>query len=257
MKLLLIKVRAFLFTNTRLVKKKLSIISEMFILPNYKKASSKASKITLKINQEQYSSLKEGVAHKLNYLLIAILPISYFFLEKKIMLYMLIPTCSFVIAIDYFRHRTKIVAKVFNRIFSKITINQEKDKLSSASYFSIAALVIFIFFPKLIAINAFLILAISNSLATIVGKSFKTIPFHEKSLGGSAVFFTSACLIILIIGIIFQENILYYIFSLLAIYATTIVEARPKLLNLNNNLATPITYTLVMASFNMIWVYNY
>jgi dolichol kinase len=170
---------------------------------------------------------------------------------------MLIPICIFIIAIDHFKHKIEIIAKVSDIIFSKIISNQEKDNLSSASYFSIAALVIFIFFPKSMAINAFLILAISSSLATITGKSFKTRPFYEKSLGGSAAFFTSAYLITIIVGIIFNENILYYIFSLLAIYATTIVEARPKLLNLNENLTLPITYSLVMASFNMIWVYNY
>ena len=39
--------------------------------------------------------------------------------------------------------------------------------------------------------------------------------------------------------------------------ATTIIEARPRLLRLDDNLTIPLTFSFIMFIFNLIWVYNY
>lgn len=201
-------------------------------------------------------SIKIELIRKLNHLLIAILPISYLFIAKNLLLSFLIPICSVIILIDYFRHKNEIIAKIFNLIFSKILRDHEKNKLCGASYFSIAAIIIFAFCPKIIAINAFLILAISDSFAAIIGKKINSKAFFEKSLAGSIAFFITGFIAIAITGLIFQDNILYYIFAAIALYATTIIEARPSLLKLDDNLTIPATFSFVLVILNSIWIYN-
>jgi dolichol kinase len=214
-----------------------------------KKSSGKAKK-----NNSSHFSFKQEIYRKINHLLIAILPISYFFLDKKILLYFLVPVCFFIIITDYYRHKFEIIAKIFNVIFVKILRDHESKKLTGASYFAMAALLIFSFFPKEIAINAFLILAISDALAAIIGKKIKSRPFFEKSLAGSLAFGVSALFITTIVALIFSVNFIYYLFALPAIYATTLVEARPKLLNMDDNFTIPVTFSVVLLIFNMIWV---
>lgn len=201
-------------------------------------------------------SLKQEIWRKSNHLLIAILPISYIFLSKFILLCAIIPVCLGIIIADFWRQKNEKVALIFNKIFGKILREHEKNNLCGASYFSFAALVIFGFFPKIIAINAFLILAICDSLAAIIGRSMQTRPFFEKSVAGSLAFFISALVIIGVTGAIFKQDILYYLFGAIAIVVTTIIEARPSLLNLDDNITIPFAFSLTLLAFNTIWIYN-
>jgi dolichol kinase len=201
-------------------------------------------------------SLEKELLRKANHVLIAILPISYFFFTKAQILYFLIPIGSSIILLDYYRHKISLIGKIFNRIFSKILRDHEKKQLCGASYFSIAALIIFIFLPKIIAINAFLILAISDSLAAIIGKKLQSGPFFEKSIAGSSAFFISAILIIIAIGLIFKETLLYYLFAAMAAFIATIIEARPQLLKMDDNFTIPVSFGLTLMAFNTMWIYN-
>jgi dolichol kinase len=201
-------------------------------------------------------SLKNELWRQISHLLIIIFPLAYLFVLQETLLYFLIPICTTIILIDYFRHKYGFLANIVNKLFATILREHEKKQLSGASYFSIGALVIFPIAPENIAINAFLILAISDSLATIIGKKIKSEPFFEKSLSGSLAFFISAILITISLALFLDESILYYLFALPAIIAATIIEARPKLLNLDDNLTIPLSFSLVLIGFNMIWVYN-
>ncbi len=201
-------------------------------------------------------SLKQEVSRKLHHLLIAILPISYFFVTKLSLLTFLAPIALLIILTDFCRLEFQAIGRVFNKVFGKILRKHEENKLCGATYFSIAALIIFPFFPDVIAINAFLILAISDSLAAIIGKKINSRPFFDKSIAGSAAFFISALLITTITGLIFNEKILYYLFSLIAIFVATIIEARPRLLDFDDNLTIPLSFSLIVVIFNTIWIYN-
>lgn len=201
-------------------------------------------------------SIKQELWRKLNHLLIMILPIAYFFISKKTLLYFVIPVCSTIILVDYFRHKSRKIAKLFNLIFGKVLRDHEKNNLCGATYFSAAAIICVILFPKIIVINAFLILAISDSVASIFGKKIISQPFFEKSTAGSVSFFSSAFIIVIINGLIFDEGIWYHLFSLLAIFVTTIIEARPSLLKLDDNLTIPLSFSLVLFAFNFIWIYS-
>lgn len=206
---------------------------------------------TFKINRQ--IDLTQEIQRKLFHLIIAILPILYFFLSKTLLLFILVPICSVIILVDHFRHQNPKLARIFNRIFTPLLRDHEKKGYTGATYFSIAALITFILFSKTIAINAFLILAISDSCAAIFGKKIISKKFFEKSMAGSLAFFLSAVIIVIFVGIIFKENIFYYLFAIISALVATIIEARPNLLKLDDNLTIPLSFSLVFMAFATIW----
>ena len=207
---------------------------------------------------EENISYKSEIYRKLFHLGMLILPISYFFLTKKQLLFFLLPIAALVIALDYSRRKFPEAKIIIDKLFSKIYRDHElSGELSGASYVAIAASIIFVFFPKVIAINAFTILAISDALASLVGRRVPSQPFFEKSLAGALAFFISALVILIFYGIIFKENFPYYLFGFFAVFATTVVESRPSLLKLDDNLSVPLTFSVVMFLFDLLWVYQY
>lgn len=201
-------------------------------------------------------SLKQEIIRKLHHLLIAIFPILYFYISKEQLLKFLIPICASILLMDYLRQKNAKIKATFNKIFAYILRDHEKNELSGISYFAASALIIFILFPKLIAINAFLILAFSDAFASIIGKKIKSKKFFEKSQSGSIAFFITSISIVNIMAVIFSPHILYYPFALLGVIAATLIEARPKILEIDDNFTIPMSYALVHLAFNNIWIYN-
>ena len=195
---------------------------------------------------------------KLFHLAIILLPLSYIFFEKKLLLYFLIPISVLIIGVDYGRRKLPIIKNIFDKLFGRILRDHEANNgWLGASFMAVAACLIFSFFPKIIALNAFTILAISDAVASLIGKKIPTMPFFEKSIAGSSAFFISSLIILIGYGIGFEQHFGYYLFGLLAICATTIIEARPSILDLDDNLTIPLTFSLVMIIFSFIWNYHY
>lgn len=197
--------------------------------------------------------MSHEIRRKLFHLLIAILPISYFFFSKTFLLLILVPICGFIVLFDHLRHKNDKIKQIFNHFFDKMLRDHERNSYTAATFFSIGAIITFSLFSKVTAINAFLILAISDSSAAIFGKKIISRNFFEKSLAGSIAFFVSAVLIVTITGIIFNESMFYYVFAIIAALVCTIIEARPSLLNFNDNLTIPVSYSLAFTAFTTIW----
>ena len=203
-------------------------------------------------------SLQEEIKRKLFHILILILPISYSFLTKKQILSLLIPFAVIVVLADFYRHKFIWLNNITNQIFAKIMRPRELEGgLSGLSFTLIAASIVFSFAPKIVALNAFTILAISDSAASILGKRIKSDPFFEKTVVGSIVFAACAVVIVAFYGLLFNEGFLYYIFALAAVFAATIIEARPSLLGADDNLTIPLTFFAVIMLFSIIWNYQY
>ncbi|MFT6331898.1 MAG: dolichol kinase [Lentimonas sp.] len=191
--------------------------------------------------------------------LIMLLPAIYIFLTKNQMLSILIPTSVLMILADFIRQKNPRFRLLFNLIFGKIMRQKELSKNGwvGSSATSLSALIIFIISPKIIAICAFSILAISDALAALIGKRITSRPFFEKSLAGSLSFGFSALLILIICGTLSSQGIGYYLFGFFAVLATTIIEARPSLLKLDDNLSIPLVFGVIMVFFSLVWNLNY
>lgn len=190
---------------------------------------------------------------------ILVFPILYIFLTKKQMLFFVIPICLLIIATDFYRHKIPVIENIFHKIFGHILREKELEQNSrtSAFYMAVSALVVFIICPKIIAICAFSILAVSDCLASLVGKKMTSKEFFEKSVAGSVSFGISAFIILIICGILTHQHFGFYLFGSFAVTATTIIEARPSFFETDDNLTIPLIFSGVMLFFGYMWNLNY
>ncbi len=167
------------------------------------------------------------------------------------------PLATLTISIDYLRGKNAKVKEIFAKIFGTILKDHEisGEKLCGASWASLATCINFLVFTQPIAITAFIILAISDASASLIGKSVVSQPFFEKSRAGSATFFISALIILFACGLFFKVKFLFYVFGIFAVFCVTMFEARPSFLKVDDNFLIPIGFSVIMTFFDLVWNY--
>jgi dolichol kinase len=203
---------------------------------------------------------KHEVKRKLFHILtISVLPVAYIFLSKANMLRIILPLAVLIIAADFYRHKIALVGKIFHGCFSHILREKEfeEDSWTGSSFMALAAVIVFTLCPKTIAICAFGILAVSDCLAALVGKKMTSKEFFEKSVAGSVAFGMSALLILFVCGLFTHQGLSYYLFGIVAVFATTIIEARPSFFNVDDNFTIPVAFATIMMFFGIIWDLHY
>jgi dolichol kinase len=170
------------------------------------------------------------------------IPTIYFFISKQLALCLLVPITAACIIIDITRYFIPSVAQWFYRWFGWLLRRHETDinkkRLNGASNVLISALLCVLLFPKVIAINAFAILVISDTTSALIGRRFGKHRFLAKSLEGSLAFFVSAILVVLIAPKVDQLP-MEYIVGFIAAAIGTIVEALP--IKIDDNLSIPLS----------------
>ncbi len=175
------------------------------------------------------------------------IPILYFFLEKPIALAILVPlTLAFALS-DILRLYHPPTGRVYERYLGFLLRNHERNdrgrRLNGATYVLLSATLCIILFPKVIVVTAFAILIVSDSAAALIGRRFGRHRFLAKSVEGSAAFFASAALVVIIapkISYVAAE----YAIGVGAALLGAVVEASP--LPIDDNLTIPLTIGLVM-----------
>lgn len=145
----------------------------------------------------KYEILRKGI-----HLVSLSIPGIYYFITRELALTILVPLVIFSIALDLLRYQNPSIGKVFYKLFGFLLREHEKDhekrNLSGATYVLIAAVLTVLIFPKVITVSAFAILIISDISAALIGRRFGRIKFLSKSLEGTAAFFISACIVIIL-----------------------------------------------------------
>jgi dolichol kinase len=179
------------------------------------------------------------------------IPIIYFFISRQTALYLLLPITTVFIGIDTARHYNPTIARWFYQWFGWLLRRHETDKnqkrLNGASNVLISASLCVLLFPKVIAINAFTILIISDTTSALVGRRFGRHRFLGKSLEGSLAFFISAVVVVLIAPKVSYIPAEYGI-GIIAAALGTIVEALP--IRIDDNLSIPLS-----VGFSLWWLY--
>lgn len=185
---------------------------------------------------------KHEIVRKAIHLFSLSIPIIYFFISRQLALYLLVSITSVFIMIDMARYYIPPVANWFYRWFGWLLRRHETDvskkRLNGASNVLISALLCVLLFPKIIAINAFTILIISDTTSALIGRRFGRHRFLAKSLEGSSAFLISAVLVVLVAPKV--NNLpMEYIAGFIAAAVGTVVEALP--IKIDDNLSIPIT----------------
>jgi dolichol kinase len=179
------------------------------------------------------------------------IPTIYFFISQQLALCLLLPITAVFIGIDTARYYIPAVSRWFYRWFGWLLRRHETDinrkQLTGASNVLISASLCVLLFPKVIAINAFAILIISDTTSALVGRRFGRHRFFAKSLEGSVAFFISAVIVILIAPKVSRLPA-EYVVGIIAAAIGAIVEALP--IRIDDNLSIPLA-----VGFSLWWLY--
>jgi dolichol kinase len=110
----------------------------------------------------------------------------------------------------------------------------------------LAAFICLVIFPREITITALCILILADTAASLVGRRFGKIKIFDKSLEGSAAFFVTASLSVLLLSNLFPNSPHYLLAGLLAAFIATIIEAASTVLRLDDNFSVTMTVGIVM-----------
>jgi dolichol kinase len=175
------------------------------------------------------------------------IPIIYYFLSKEQALWLLIPLTAAFLAVDIARHYSETISRWFYRWFGWLLRKHEQGgsakRLSGATNVLLSACFCVLVFPKIITINAFAILIVSDTTSALIGRRFGKKRFFKKSLEGSLAFFFSAIVVILLAPKV-ERLAMEYAIGTFACAVGAIVEAMSSLID--DNISVPISIGFTM-----------
>ncbi|MBN1694267.1 hypothetical protein JW879_02555 [candidate division WOR-3 bacterium] len=132
------------------------------------------------------------IIRKLLHLSTALVPLCYVFIPRYPMVISLCLMGLFSLFVDFLRLEIKPISRLFNHLFGKLLWEKEKETLTAATHYAVAAFLSVYFFDKWIAIAVLLFLSLGDTAAHIIGVRWgKRRIDSEKTVEGSL-----ACLVI-------------------------------------------------------------
>jgi len=201
-------------------------------------------------------SYRDELIRKLIHLCSLSIPIIYYFIPRYDALLILGILSFLALIIDLGRYRSPQFAEYFYKIFGFLLRKHERDNvkknLNGATYVLISAFLGVLIFPKIIFINAFAILIISDTSAALIGRRYGTKSFLRKSLQGTLAFFISA-IIVIIFAPKLNNNVIEYFIGFFAAFVGAIVENISNDL-VDDNLSIPLTIGFLMWGMYLIFL---
>ena len=169
-----------------------------------------------------YVSFEFELMRKAIHMMSLSIPIGYYFISRDLALTILIPLTLLFLLGDamrtYHEGTYRLYQRVFGRMLRAHEITREKKTLNGASWVLISATLCVLVFPKLIAITAFAILIVCDTVAALIGRRFGTKKFNDKTLEGSSAFVVSAVIVILFTPKIAYAPVEYVIAIVAAVF---------------------------------------
>ncbi len=129
---------------------------------------------------------------------------------------------------------------LFEKIFSSLLREEEKNKLTGATHLFISATITIFLFEKSVAVPAILTVTISDSMAAIAGKSIGRHPIFNKTLEGSVTFFCMTT------AIFYFEFGHLTLLLMLTAGMVTLLEVLPLRFNDNLSIALATAFLLML-----------
>ena len=192
--------------------------------------------------------LRYEVARKTIHLSSLSIPVIYYFISRDVALLLLVPLFSGFFLVDLLKNFYGPVSKWYHSTFDAMLRTHELEKkpyLNGATYNTLGALLLVVFFPKIIVIATFSMVSISDTFAAVIGKAFGKHRFGEKSIEGSIAFFLSS---LVIIAMVPELNIVIGFAMAVAATLTETFFVRIGNFKVDDNLSIP----LVSASIGML-----
>jgi len=183
------------------------------------------------------------------------IPIIYYFVSQRVALILLVPVTTAFLVTDVARLFIKPVARWYYRWFGLLLRQHEQDatvrRLNGATNILLSAVVCVILFPKIITVNAFAILIISDTTSALIGRRFGRRRLFNKSLEGTAAFFLSATVVVLIAPKL-TGSIEEYLLWIVGAAIGAVVEASIK--NIDDNISVPLAIGLALWGLYLLFL---
>lgn len=203
-------------------------------------------------------SLRSELKRKMIHLFSSVIPFSYYLLERKTMLSILIAMFIAMLVIDVLRVKNQKVKYLYIKFLGDILRRHETEKekifFTGGTYLIFAFLICVLIFEKNIAILSMFILIFCDTTAAIVGRKKGKHFIGQKTIEGSlAFFFTGIIILFLVIGI---TDLKFLFAGTIALFVTTLFELIPlnsiKSFKIDDNITIPvffgIAFTLISNS---------
>ena len=194
--------------------------------------------------------LKNELLRKAIHLSSVIIPISYYFLDKNILLIVVSIGTVFMILLDLFRKIFPSVndfyIKVMGIVLRKYEVDVKKHFLTGGTYYAIGIFLTILIFKREVASTAILIMIICDTFAALIGKKFGKHNFWNKTVEGSVTFFILGVVVVFLTPKV-TTNYLEYIYVIIALIITTIIEALP--FEFDDNITIPISFGIIYTIF--------
>jgi dolichol kinase len=204
----------------------------------------------------QTLSLKGEFYRKTIHLSSSAVPIGYYFIPEKIVLWIIIPMLVFLLLVEVIKYYNESVYRLYIKYFKFLLREHETDRvkfrINGASWLLIADVLVIIFIPKYIAISGMLLLSLADSLSAIFGRLFGKKQFApNRTYTGSVTFFVVGVIIVFSTPKYFNIPEEYYL-SLIALVFTTISDSIK--LPVDDNFAIPVVYSGMLYILYLIFL---
>lgn len=176
-----------------------------------------------------------------------IIPFTYYFLSFTAFLGVFGTAFVLWLLIDLQRQKKPELQMVVNKFLGDLFRDSEAKTLSGATYLGIGMLLTAILFSKQTAIMAMAILAICDSVASLIGLKYGQLRIENKTLEGAAGFFMSGLLVVCIMVWLFNFKGIFLWENIVALAITTIAELYAKKLKLNDNILIPLVFSITVS----------
>ena len=181
---------------------------------------------------------KDEFKRKLLHFASSMIGLSVIYLDREIILPILIISSIVFPFFDYLRINNTTISNFYNIYFQSITRSFESKKLTGATFVFWGALLTYILFDQKVAGIALIVMSLADAMAAIVGVGFGKTKLLNKSLEGSFVFFMTTLFILYIFEIPLMVSLMVSLITTL----TELIEI-PKI---NDNVSIPITVALLL-----------
>lgn len=185
---------------------------------------------------------KHEIVRKLIHLCSLSIPGVYYFISKELALSIIIPITAAFLIVDLARYYHRPTREWFYRTFGWLLRKYESDevrkRLTGATHILISGIICILIFPKIIIVNAFAILILSDITAALVGRRFGKTRFLQKSFEGAVGFFVAGLVVVLLAPKV-EGLPMEYVIGVVGVALGAVVESAS--VRLDDNISVPLS----------------
>ena len=145
----------------------------------------------------------------------------------------------------------KYLGKLYGKLFKNMLRSEVKPGqwiVSGGAPVLMAALLLNLIFPPLIAAAAMAVMLTGDAAAALIGRKFgKHKIVNGKSLEGALSFIVAGYIFFSIVGIACCATGIFYLLGAFAVVAGSIVELFTKQIKIDDNFTIPLTVSLILS----------